>query len=99
MTEVLANASQADEEDNFDGLEQIIDSEDDRNEHIQNQLQDDEASDIFETDSSVNEDDDVQRRLQGLISCEDHSQQSHDDKIDISSKIQAPPTTQQPEED
>ena len=43
-------------------------------------MQDEEASDIFETDSSANDDDDVQRRLQGLISCEEQSQQSQEEK-------------------
>lgn len=69
--DVLAMSSNADEEDNSEGIAQMIDSDDDQNE-IQN-LQDDEASDIFETDSSMNDEDDVQRRLQGLISGEEHS--------------------------
>lgn len=34
LTEVMANASQADEEDNFDGLDQIIDSDEDQNDPI-----------------------------------------------------------------
>ena len=58
----LANASHADDEDNSDGIDPIIDSDDDQN-VMPNHLQDEEASDIFETDSSANEDDDVQRRL------------------------------------
>jgi len=36
-------------------------------------LQEDEASDIFDTDSSLNEEEDDDQRLQGLIS-EDQSQ-------------------------
>ena len=32
LGDVLANASQADDEDNFDAIDQIIDSDDDQNE-------------------------------------------------------------------